>query len=374
MHNSLVTLLSAFLLANLTWGAEDPILNIVRDGGNVRVSWPALATGFALEQASGSPGSLTWSRVVGEISQVADRYEVIAPITGDRQYFRLASPSVQAEMVLIPAGTFQLGDAFAEGWAGELPLQSVFVSAFLIEKNLVTGELWRDVSHWAYGHGYGFDFDALSRGPNHPVYKMNWFDVVKWCNARSEKEGLTPVYYTDPTHMEIFRIGHVDLSNYDVDWSANGYRLPTEAEYEKAARGGRMGQRFPWGDTITQSQANYMSDPRYDYDVSPTRGYHPTYAVGRAPFTSPVGSFPANEFGLFDMTGNLFEWCWDWYDLFSERPQATSDPRGLDSWSYRVLCGGAWDYYAFSSRCSARTSMDPRLGTEDVGFRCVRGR
>ncbi|MBC7170691.1 SUMF1/EgtB/PvdO family nonheme iron enzyme, partial [Candidatus Bipolaricaulota bacterium] len=233
-----------------------------------------------------------------------------------------AAPS---EMVLIPAGTFQMGDSFSEGSSDERPVHTVYVSAFYIDKFEVTKALWDEVASWAAANGY--DISASSgegKGPDHPVYDVSWYEAVKWANARSEREGLTPCYTVGGS---VYRRGE---STPDCNWAANGYRLPTEAEWEKAARGDCEGHRFPWcdTDTIQHARANYYSSSDSSYDTSPTRGYHPTYATGSMPYTSPVGSFTPNGYELYDMAGNVWEWVWDWFDSRYYAVSPGSDPRG----------------------------------------------
>jgi len=277
---------------------------------------------------------------------------------------------------LIPAGSFQMGDTLVGGYPDEKPVHTVNVSAFYMEKTMVTNAMWYEIKTWGCLHGYT-DLPAGSvsgtttnpqKGVTNPVVYVSWYDVVKWCNARSEKDGLTPCY-TAGMPGAVYRTGNSD--NVGCNWNANGYRLPTEAEWEKAARGGLNGKRFPWGDTITHSQANYVSYSVYSYDVSPTRGYQPTCTTTGAPHTSPVGSFAPNGYGLYDMAGNVWERCWDWYATYSD--SSVSNPQGPASGSCRVFRGGSW--YSFGARgcrTSHRGYYFPGDASDYVGFRSVR--
>jgi formylglycine-generating enzyme required for sulfatase activity len=290
------------------------------------------------------------------------------PATNGATTTRIIDFRPPSNMTLVPAGSFTMGDTFSEGFSDELPLRTVYVSAFYLDVNLVSYSQWQSVYAYATNRGYGFVTSHEGKAADHPVQTVDWYDSVKWCNARSEQAGRTPVYYTDAGLTEVYTNGEVTVY---VNWSAGGYRLPTEAEWEKAARGGLSGNRFPWGDTITHSNANYYSSASYAYDTSPTRGYHPTFATGGIiPYTSPVGCFAANGYGLYDMAGNVWEWCWDWYGSYNGASQA--DPQGPTSGRGRVIRGGGWYGDAFDCRSAFRIFNDPSRAYNNMGLRCVR--
>jgi len=277
-----------------------------------------------------------------------------------------------SNMEYIPAGSFTMGNCMdpSEGDSGELPLHTVYVSAFYMDKYEVTKELWDEVKAWNGGNGYSYDYAGASSGTNNPVMNINWYDVVKWCNARSQKDGLTPCYYADAGLTVLYKTGQV--APY-VKWDANGYRLPTEAEWEKAARGGLSGQRFPWGNTIDESQANYRSlwsggEHYYSYDVSTYSGYNPLFNGS----TSPVGYFAPNGYGVYDMAGNVWEWCWDWYSSSYYSSPPASNPHNDTPGSKRVIRGGSMVGYAEECRAARRGGYTPSVFSYNIGFRCVR--
>jgi formylglycine-generating enzyme len=277
-----------------------------------------------------------------------------------------------AGMVYIPAGSFKMGDPL-DGM--EMPT-NIYISGFWMDTNLVSYGLWQPVYASATNHGYRFDYGGAGKASNHPVYRVDWYDCVTWCNARSKQAGLTPVYYSDAGHT----LPYTNSLGNDIypDWTANGYRMPTEAEWEKAARGGLSGHRFPWGDTICETQANYYSSWSggvhvYPYDVSSYSGYNTNFNTGAQPYTSPVGFFPPNGYGLYDMAGNMWEWCWDWWGTPYGQP-TTTNPTGPATGSERVLRGGAWLWDPVFARTAYRlTGYSPGSAANYFGFRCVRG-
>jgi formylglycine-generating enzyme required for sulfatase activity len=277
------------------------------------------------------------------------------------------NPPAPANMVLIPAGPFTMGDSL-DGDSWSLPLHTVEVSAFYMDKFEVAKALWDEVRVWANTNGYDLGTGSSGPAPNDAIRSVNWYAAVKWCNARSEKEGRVPAYYTEAGQTVVYRTGTISVQNGWVRWD-RGYRLPTEAEWEKAARGGASGQRFPWSGTndITHSQANYYSSASYAYDTSLTRGYHPDFRTGVP--TNPGGYFAANGYGLYDMAGSLWEWIWDRGGAYNGSP--ATDPLGPISGNYRTLRGGGWASTARECRAAARGSYWPNDPANDIGFRSV---
>ena len=180
------------------------------------------------------------------------------------------------EFAAIPAGSYQRGDATAEIFDSIFRgVQTVTLGGYSMATTVTTRSQWDAVRTWAAAHGYADLAEGDGRAGDHPVHTVSWYDVVKWCNAASEHDGLKPCYTVNGT---VYRTGASDA--VACDWQADGYRLPTEAEWEVAARGGLQRKRFPWGDTISHDQANYIADPKLAYDTSgKTASHHPRFAL-----------------------------------------------------------------------------------------------
>ena len=346
-------------------------------------------TDMSITKSSPTTASISWTpRVAGSYPVTVCVYLANNQSFGATNSFTInvnPAPNPHPNMARIPAGEFQMGDANGDG-DHDAPLHSVTLTkAFYMDAYLVTYAQWLDVSDWARAHGYQFELTSgRGKGMDHPVQRVTWYDVVKWCNARAEKEGLQPGYYTNASlsAAAVYRTGKINLNDDWVNWNASGYRLPTEAQWERAARGGTEGHRFPWtdADTIKESRANYAAVTRVlapKYDIEPTATYNPTWDTGAKPFTSSVGAFAPNGYGLYDMAGNVEEWCWDWYQLsYYTTAAASIDPHGpltkSRMISFRVLRGGSWSKSAVCARCSDRDYTVPASTQMYYGFRCVR--
>ena len=221
------------------------------------------------------------------------------------------------EMVLIPAGPFEMGDSKnePEEWMKRSrPVHTVQLDAFYMDVHEVTVGQFREFVDQS-GYKYGSNWDEVARfspSDDHPMIYVSWHDAVAYCQ-----------------------------------WA--GKRLPTEAEWEYAARGGLIGKRYPWGDEIIHDDANYRGTGGKDqWDET----------------TAPVGSFRPNGYGLHDMAGNVWEWCADWYDSDYYSKSPLRNPQGPSSGSTRVLRGGSW----FNNFTSDLRVANRFFNSSSVGF------
>jgi formylglycine-generating enzyme required for sulfatase activity len=305
-------------------------------------------------------------------------------------------PCVPDVMVYIPDGEFEMGDHFEpEGQPDELPVHSVLVDSFFMSKFEITNQQYCDYLNAAYPgqikvvggvvyassddpcdypycdtHSYDTDSQIDFSDPdfsvrtkdsrdmsNDPMVQVSWHGAVAYCNWRSSAEGYESCY---------------NLSTWDCDFSKHGYRLPTDAEWEYAARGGQHSPyyRYAWGDSIDGSMANYSSsgDPYEtgDYPWTTLVGYYDGSQI-------PAGSDMANGYGLYDMAGNVWEWCNDWYDEDYYDTSPYDNPQGPASSPYdrRVRRSGGWSNGAVTCRVAFRDDYYPVNRNDDVGFRIV---
>ncbi|MGO9107725.1 MAG: formylglycine-generating enzyme family protein [Thermoguttaceae bacterium] len=236
------------------------------------------------------------------------------------------------EMVLIPSGRFKMGSA--SGKEDESPVREIDLDAFLMDRYEVT-----QANYARFDPINGSHF----KGADRPVEMIRWNDAALYCNKRSQEEGLDLCY---------------DEDTFACNFAANGYRLPTEAEWEYACRAGTTS----------------------DYDFGPDNrqlSQYAWFADNANKQTHPVGQKKANAWGLYDMYGNVAEWCNDVYAKSYSKDGPTSNPRGPKDGPRRVLRGGAWNSRADDCRSACRVgespgSQDACFARDAIGFRCVR--
>ncbi|MBN2550418.1 MAG: SUMF1/EgtB/PvdO family nonheme iron enzyme, partial [Anaerolineales bacterium] len=226
-------------------------------------------------------------------------------------------------MALVPAGEFQMGSE--DGADDEKPVHTVYLDAFYMDIYEVTNAQYEKC--------------VQAGACSSPVFSKSSTRTSYYWNAN----------YAD---YPVININWEQARVFCEEW--RGARLPTEAEWEKAARGGLESKLYPWGDEAPVCQKGAASGANFISCTSDD--------------TEPVGSYSANGYGLFDMAGNVLEWVWDWYGAYSSA--SSSNPQGSNSGTYRVLRGGGWGHKSYGMRVALRGSYNPGVRGNFVGFRC----
>ncbi len=245
--------------------------------------------------------------------------------------------------------------------------KGVTVADFYIGKFAVTQKEWVEVM--------GTN-PAKFKGDDLPVEMVSWYDSIEYCNRRSMKEGLRPYYNInkkdkDPNNRPDPKFGDLDAMKWTVtiNAGANGYRLPTEAEWEYAAGGGRKSRSYTYSGSDAVDEVAWYWRNSGDRVLSGAWNWRAIEQNHNR--TQPVGRKKPNELGLYDMSGNVREWCWDWY---GELASNVTDPKGSQSGFGRVWKGGGWMGADFSCASAYRGSLAANGAGPDQGFRVCRGK
>ncbi|MBR0167325.1 MAG: SUMF1/EgtB/PvdO family nonheme iron enzyme [Synergistaceae bacterium] len=262
----------------------------------------------------------------------------------------MAGNAFAGEMISVKGGKFLMGSPESENWRSDDELQhEVTVSDFQISPYEVTQSEYKKLTG---------DNPSSFKGDNLPVENVTWLEAVRFCNAKSESEGLKPAYT-------------IDGSKVAWDLSSDGYRLPTEAEWEYSCRAGTL-TPFNLEHSIGAEEANFYGHYPYEIEENYFSQHKLTTKPGiyRATTIEP-GQFTPNQLGLYDMHGNVGEWCWDIYAEYDT--SAKTNPTGPESGTRRVNRGGGWNDFAKNMRSAYRAAAPQERRLYNVGFRVARG-
>ena len=324
-------------------------LIITRDGSSVELTWDEVsgADHYNIYRSS-IPDADVWGEPVAQVSEPFHS-EIASP---DKYFYRVTAVDLSdGQFTYVPGGTFIMGDTIDDGIGNEIPAHSVTLSSFFIGKYEVSQSEYSAIMGSNPASGYGV-------GDNYPVYEVSWYSMLKYCNLRSLAENLSPCYTisgsTNPADWGIVPGSNNATWNIAIcNWNANGYRLPTEAEWEYAVRGA-------------------TTSPDYLYAGSNSINAVAWYYDNAGGSSHPVGTKALNGIGTYDMSGNLWEVCWDWYSTSYYGSSPSNDPTGPVSGTYRVKRGGGWFHTDFYSRVANRTNFYPSGNTRYDGFRLCR--
>jgi formylglycine-generating enzyme required for sulfatase activity len=264
------------------------------------------------------------------------------------------------DFVLIKGGTYTMGDQFSEGSSDEKP-HTVTVSDFYLSKYEVT---FREYDAFCAATGRDKPSDAGWGRGERPAINVSWYDAIEYCNWLSQQQGRKPYYTIDKSNKDPNNGNGNDGQKWTItrNTAANGYRLPTEAEWEYAAREGGKKVRFGNGsDIIKPSEVNFDASESYKKNYSVAGEYRQKTVL--------VQELKSNALGLYHMSGNVWEWCWDWYGDNYTQNEGARNPLGATSGSNRVLRGGSWDYYPQICRAAFRYYYWPAYRFNNIGFR-----
>ena len=298
---------------------------------------------------SSSFGNADWSPPQEESGQNSESESVQETLPGSEAQEQPADKSVDDGYALIEGGTFLMGSPDTENWRIDDETQhEVTVAAFYIDPH--------ETTQAEYVRLMGDNPFAFS-GEDLPVESISWLDAIRYANAKSEDAGLTPVY---------------TITENSVTWdrSADGYRLPTEAEWEYACRAGTT-TPFNMEKSLSAEDANFYG--HYPYEIE--ENYFDDSVLEAKPgeyrkTTIAVGSFEPNGWGLYDMHGNVNEWCWDYYGAYDS--SETDNPTGAASGTRHVYRGGGWNDFAKNMRSAYRAAGQEDMRSYNLGVRLVR--